>query len=176
MELLPGKEVALRVTGMISDKYQVHGYAVAISVKNIFEVDPTGQVDFGGGEYTAAGKLPVEPLRRNREDKYTWWELDRGSYFVEFNETLELAPDELGVLEADERLIRAGATHVATYVRGRVAPLETLLRVETLRVALKQNARISRVRVFKLGGAAALPPPALPSAAEAKTARPRRKK
>jgi hypothetical protein len=154
MELLAGKEVALRVGGMISPKHQVHGYAVALSVKNVYAVDPTGQVDFGGGEYVAAGKLPVEPMRRNREDKYMWWELDRGSYFVEFNETLELAADEIAVLEPDERLIRAGAAHPPIYLRGRVMPVETLMNVAALRIAIKQNARISRVRVFRMLGAA----------------------
>jgi len=168
MELLAGKDVASRIGGMISPKHQIHGYAVALSVKTIYAVDPTGQVDFGGGEYMAAGKLPVEAMRRNREDKYTWWELDRGGYFIEFNETLELAADEIAVLEPDERLIRAGASHPPIYLRGRVMPVETLLSVDASRVAIKQNARISRVRVFRLAGnqvAAAAPGPS-PAAAE----------
>jgi hypothetical protein len=165
MELLAGKDVALRVSGLISPKHQIYGYAVSMSVKNVFAVDPMGQVDFGGGEYVAAGKVPVGPQRRNREDKYTWWELDRGGYFIEFNEALELAPDELAVLEPDERLIRAGASHVPIYLRGRVAPVETLLRVDALRVAIKQNARISRVRIFRLL-------PGLPGAIAAATASP----
>jgi hypothetical protein len=38
-------------------------------------------------------------------------------------------------------------------VRGRVSPIETLLHVDVMGVGLKQNARISRVRVFKLPGA-----------------------
>jgi hypothetical protein len=42
-------------------------------------------------------------------------------------------------------------------VRGRVAPIETLLHVDVMGVSLKQNARISRVRVFKLPGAPAIP-------------------
>ncbi|MBI1738748.1 MAG: hypothetical protein HYR58_05820, partial [Acidobacteria bacterium] len=91
MEPLSGKEAATRVTGMISAKHQVHGYAVGLSVKNVFALDPTGRVDFGGGEYMPAGRIAVTPLRPNPEDKYQWWELGRGCYFVEFNETLELA-------------------------------------------------------------------------------------
>jgi deoxycytidine triphosphate deaminase len=155
MELLAGKDAAARVSGMISAKHQVHGYAVGLSVRNIYAIDPTGQVDFGGGEYVAAAKVPMEAQRRSREDKYTWWELDRGGYFVEFNEALELAPDEMAILEPDERLIRAGASHPAILLRGRVAPIETLLRVDALRISIKQNARIARVRVFRIGAAAA---------------------
>jgi deoxycytidine triphosphate deaminase len=156
MEPLSGKETASRVTGIISPKHQVHGYSVDLTVKNVFAVDPTGRVDFGGGEYTPAGRIAVSPLRRNPEDKYLWWDLGKASYFVEYNETLDLAPDELGMIEPDERLLRAGASHVPISVRGRVSPVETLLNVEIMGVMLKQNARISRVRVYKLPGAHAM--------------------
>ena len=173
MEPVPGKEIAPRVTGMISPKHQVHGFTVDLTVKNIASVDPTGRVDFGGSEYTAAGKLPIAAQRRNMEDKYLWWDLGRGSYFIEFNETVELTPDEFGYLEPDDRLIRAGATHAPLYLRGRVAPLETLLTVDAVRLQIKQNARIARVRVFRVGAASAK---AAPTAAAKAAAKPARKK
>jgi hypothetical protein len=159
MEPLTGKEAANRVTGIISAKYQVHGFAVGLTVKNIYAVDPIGRVDFGGGEYLPAGKIAVTPLRRNPEDKYTWWELGKGCFFIEYNETLELAPDEMGLLEPDDRLLRAGASHASNFLRGRIAPLETLLHVDTMSVMIKQNARISRLRVFKMasGGVVVTP-------------------
>jgi len=164
MEPLSGKEAASRVTGMISAKHQVHGYSVDLTVKNIFALDPTGRVDFGGGEYMPAGRMTVAPLRRNPEDKYQWWELGRGAYFVEFNETLELAPDEMALLEPDERLLRAGASHTSNFLRGRIAPVEALLQVEALTMLVKQNARFSRLRIFKMAAGSmmvtAIPKPA----------------
>jgi deoxycytidine triphosphate deaminase len=153
MEPISGKDAAARVAGMISPKHQVHGFSVNLSVKEVYAVDPVGQVDFGGGEYRAAGRLPVIALQRSREDKYKWWELDRGSYFVEFNETLDLAPDEIAVIEPDDRLLRAGATHTPLFVRGRIAPVEALLSVQALRISIKQNARVSRIRVFRIAAA-----------------------
>ena len=151
MDLITGKLAAARVQGILHAKYQVHGYSVSLTAKNIYEVDPTGQVDYGGGEYVAAGRLRVEPTRRRPEESYPWWNLGRGSYFVEFNEILELAEDEVGIFEPDERLLRAGASHPAVFLRGRIAPVETLLDVGALRIELKQNARISRLRLFKMG-------------------------
>ena len=173
MEPVPGKEIASRVSGMISPKHQVHGFTVDLTVKNIASVDPTGRVDFGGSEYTPAGKLPIAAQRRNIEDKYHWWDLGRGSYFVEFNETVEFAPDEFGYLEPDDRLIRAGATHAPFYLRGRVAPIETLLTVDAVRLQVKQNARIARVRVFRAGSAAA---PSAPPGKPVKAGKPARRK
>lgn len=151
MEPMHGKDIAPRVSGMISPKHQVHGYTVDLTVKSVYSIDPVGCVDFGGSEYSPAGKMPIAAQRRNLEDKYHWWDLGRGSYFVEFNETVELAPDEFGYLEPDDRLIRAGATHAPFYLRGRVAPIETLLTVDAVRLQIKQNARVARIRVFRAG-------------------------
>lgn len=149
MELVTGKEIATRISGLISAKHQIHAYTVDVTVKTIHSVDPTGRVDFGGSEYTPAGKMPLAAQRYNLEDKYLWWELGRGSYFVEFNEAVELTPEEFGYLEADDRLIRAGATLAPLYLRGRAVPLETLLTLEAVRLQVKQNARIARIRIFR---------------------------
>ena len=150
MDLLPGKAAANRVAGMINAKYQVHGYSVDLTARSVSSVDPVGQLDFAGSEYTPAGRIAITTRRRRPEDRYEWWDLGRGCYFVEFNETLELAEDEIALLEPDERLLRVGAAHVPMFLRGRIAPIETLLHVEALRLEVKQNARISRLRVFRL--------------------------
>jgi deoxycytidine triphosphate deaminase len=153
MELLTGRESAARVQGIIVPKYQVHGHSVDLTARQLYAIDPTGKVDFGGGEYEAAGRAPVGAVRRHPEDRYSWWEVTRGSYFVEFNETLELAPDEVALIEPHERLLRAGASHAAVFLRGHIAPLQALLYVNALHLQIKQNARVSRLLVFHLEGA-----------------------
>ncbi len=181
MELLPGKHAATRVAGILNPKYQVHGYSVHLTVRNIYSVDPVGQLDFGGQEYVPAGKLAIATHSRRPEDRYQWWDLGRGCYFVEFNETLELAEDEIALLEPHERLLRAGAAHVPMFLRGRVAPIEALFQVEALRLEIKQNARISRLRVLRLhpptevAGAPAVRAKKTPRKS-ARTRKPRKKK
>ena len=170
MQPLSGKEISARVSGMVSPKHQVHGYAVDLTVRRVSVVDPTGRVDFGGSEYVPAGRIEVAAVRRNPDDKYLWWELSRGAYFLEFNESLDLAADEMGVIEPDDRLLRAGASHAALYVRGKQAPVEMLLEVNVTRLMIKQNARVSRVRAFRFDGRGAA------SAAPAKPAAPAKKK
>ncbi len=149
MQLMPGKHAATRLAGTLNPKYQVHGYFVNLTVRNVSALDPVGQVDFGGSDYAPAARIAL-PTHRRAEDRYEWWDLSQGCYFVEFNETLELPENEIALLEPDERLLRAGASHPAMFLRGRVAPVETLLHVQTPRLLVKQNARISRVRVFRL--------------------------
>ena len=149
MELLPGRETVRRVSGLINAKYQVHRYSVHLTVRDIYALDPVGQVDFGGSEYAPAGKTAMGTVRRSAEDRYEWWDLSRGRYQVEFNESLELAEDELGILEPEDRLLRAGGSHVTTSLRGHIETLEVPLVVETLRIQIKKNARISRLRLFR---------------------------
>ncbi len=150
MQLLSGKAAAERVSGILHPKYQVHGYSVHLTARQIFSLEPTGQIDFGGSEYSAAKRVGVAPQRLRQEDRYQWWELDRGCYFVECNETLDLAEDEIALIEPDDRLLRAGASHAASFVRGRLAPVELLLEVGAPRLRVKENARLSRVRLFRI--------------------------
>ena len=107
-----------RIRGIIQEKYQVHRYSVDLTVKSISQLDPVGQVDFGGGEYRAAGQIRIASSRLRPEDRYEWWDLERGCYAVAYNETLELADDEMALLEPDTRLLRAGGTHTLTFFRG----------------------------------------------------------
>jgi len=152
MELLTGKQAASRIQGILSAKYQVHGYWVDLTIRGVSGVDPVGRLDFGGGEYMPAGQLTIAPKRLRPEDNYQWWELERGCYIIEFNETLELADNEIALLEPDPRTLRTGATHVPVFLRGRVAPMDTLFDVQAQHLTMKQNARVSRLRVFQLGG------------------------
>lgn len=150
MQLLPGKDAAEHIDGMIHPKYQVHGFSVHLTVRKIYAADPAGRLDFGGGEYAPAGRVEIVPVRLRAEDNYLWWELDKDTYFVECNETITLATDEIAMIEPEDRLLRAGAWHAPLSVRGKVGPIELLLTVGVLQLRVKENARIARVRLFRI--------------------------
>ncbi|MFQ5694956.1 MAG: hypothetical protein ACE5HB_03115 [Terriglobia bacterium] len=176
MQLLPGKEGVKRVTSLISEKHQVHAYAVELTAKQICNLNPTGQVDFGGSEYIAAEPRPVPTHKKHSQDRYQWWSLAHGAYLVEFNEVISLAPNEIALLEPHERLLRAGATHAVQFLRGYSDPLSTLLNVVAARMEIKQNARIATLRVYRLPG---LKPPlgvAKTKSAKKKSAKKKRKR
>jgi hypothetical protein len=151
MQLLSGKDTADYISGIIHAKYQVHGFSVHLTVKTIHAIDPTGKLDFGGGEYSPAGKIPLEAHPLRPDDNYRWWELDKEAYFVECNESLNLAPDQIALIEPEDRLLRAGAWHSPIFVRGQVNPIELLLTVGVAQLRVKENARIARVRLFNIG-------------------------
>ena len=150
MQLLAGKDAADHNAGIIHPKYQVHGFSVHLTVRKIWAIDPAGKLDFGGGEYVPAGRVELAPRQLRPEDNYLWWELDRESYFVECNETISLASDQIALIEPEDRLLRAGGWHVPLFVRGHVDPVELLLTVGILQLRVKENARIARVRLFRI--------------------------
>jgi len=150
MEILTGKEAAAHISGILHAQYQVHGFSVHLTVRKISSLDPTGQIDFGGGEYVAATRRDLSPHEVRPEDKYKWWDLGRGSYFIECNETLHLAADEIALIEPEDRLLRAGGWHVPLFVRGHVDPVELMLEVGVARLRVKENARLARVRLFRI--------------------------
>src|SRR6266478_2115386 len=152
MQILPGKLAAARIAGILHPKYQVHGYSIDLTARKIFSIDPTGQIDFGGSEYIAAGRIEIAPQRMRQEDSYQWWDLAGGSYFVECNESIDLAENEIALIEPDDRLLRAGAWHVPFYVRGRVIPVQLLLEVGAGRLRVKEYARLARFRLFRITG------------------------
>lgn len=150
MQLLSGKDTAVHITGIIHPKYQVHGFSVHLTVRKIYAIDPAGKLDFGGGEYAPAGRVELTPNQLRQEDNYRWWDLSRESYFVECNEMLSLAPDQMALIEPEDRLLRAGAWHVPLFVRGQLDPVELLLTVGVAQLRVKENARIARVRLFRV--------------------------
>jgi hypothetical protein len=150
MQLLSGKDAANHIAGIIHPKYQVHGFSVHLTARKICAIDPAGKLDFGGGEYVPAGRVEIAPRQLRPEDNYLWWELDRETYFVECNETISLASDQIALIEPEDRLLRAGAWHVPLFVRGHVDPVELLLTVGVLQLRVKENARIARVRLFRI--------------------------
>ena len=157
MQLLSGKAAAAHITGILHPKYQVHGFSVHLTARTISSLDSTGQVDFGGGEYVAAGRMEIAPQQLRLEDKYLWWDLSQGSYFIQCNEALRLGPNEIALIEPEDRLLRAGAWHVPLFVRGHIEPVELLLHVGAARLRVKENARIARVRLFRIEGTKTAP-------------------
>jgi deoxycytidine triphosphate deaminase len=150
MELLSGKDAATHIAGILHPKYQVHGFSVHLTVRKIYALDPVGKLDFGGSEYTPAGRVEIAPHPLRPEDKYLWWDLDRESYFVVCNETLRLAPDQIALVEPEDRLLRAGGWHVPFFLRGHVDPVELLLVVGAKQLRMKENARLAHVRLFHI--------------------------
>lgn len=148
--LLDQSELSTRVKSLVHESTQLHDYQIHLTVSEIERIDPNdrGQLDFGGNERKQSSRHLVDTQKRNEDDKYGWWELDQGQYIVTFNEQIELQQDELGIVTPLPFLLRNGSEHPAAIVQVGQQPT-VMLSAGTRGVSIKENARISALRVWR---------------------------
>ena len=144
---IPGFEAADRIRNLIHKDTQTEENKVYLTVKQIYSLDKKGSLDFGGSELNLAKRKPLLPKKKLTEDKYGWWNLSQGIYLVEFNEQIELREKEIAILESREELLQNGCFHPLRII----TPEEKLsfipLNVGSQGIDIKQNARISVLRI-----------------------------
>jgi deoxycytidine triphosphate deaminase len=150
MRTLDAEATAERTEGLIHLDTQRADRGLDLTVDEVQGLTGSGALDFGGSEFEAAPREPVEPKLAHPEDDYGWWELGAGTYLIRYNEALALEEDETALVFPLDRLRQAGASHEAFVVAGRRDPVETLLRVEDAGCRLKENCRVSRLIVTEV--------------------------
>ncbi|MFB6107259.1 MAG: dCTP deaminase [Haloplanus sp.] len=136
-------DLTTAVEGRLHDETQVHadGVAVDLTVGDVYVVDGSGRVDFGGDELDPATTRPHETRRRSPEDDYAWWHLDGGTYLLEYNESLRA--DDPALLQTRRAVLERGASHPTRVV----TDLPRMpLTVGEGGLRLKENARVSTLR------------------------------
>ncbi|MFC5970828.1 dCTP deaminase [Halomarina salina] len=135
-------DVTSFVDGFVHEETQVGDGSVDLTLASVERVDESGAVDFGGDELADAETTTVEPEHRDEGDEYGWWDLDAGTYLVEYNESVDAA-QSLFVLQPRDELVERGVTHPTLFV-SKVPKIP--LTVPAAGVSLKENARISTLR------------------------------
>lgn len=147
MRILSSDVAAERTERLVHLDTQRADGGLDLTADEIHRLAGPGALDFGGSEFEAAPREPVEPELAHPGDDYGWWELSGGTYLVRYNEALALEENETALVFPLDRLHQAGASHPAFTAHGRRDPLETLLRVGEAGCRLKENCRISRLLV-----------------------------
>jgi hypothetical protein len=135
-------DAATFLEGFVHEETQVRDGAVDLTLATVHRVEEPGAVDFGSDELAAAETSTVDTERRDDADEYGWWDLDAGTYRLEFNETLD-AENSTFCLQPRTELVERGATHPTLFVSELPA---VPLTVPEPGIALKENARISTLR------------------------------
>lgn len=121
--------------------------AAYLTVDRVGKPARKGTLDFGGSEYTEADIEWIEPKKKSNDDKYGWWDLEQGLYHIEFNEGLE--PDgETVILQTWKNALRNGIAHSSEVIEESREKLFAELHVGAGGVGIKENARISEVRIL----------------------------
>ncbi len=135
---------------LISAKKQISHLAIDLTVHKIFRPRKCGQLDFGGSEFQPAEWKVLPPIKESADVSYGWWELSNDVYLVQFNETLQLADKEVGLIQAHPRLIETGCLLTPQLVKSLRKEILLPLVAPKCSVRIKENARIAQIIVLEL--------------------------
>ena len=144
-----GGDILGFISNIIHEKKQVEEYGVFLTIGKIFRFAGKGEIDFGGDEYKKSEAQEINPVKRNVEDKYGWWELPQGEYLIEFNEELQdIFPSaKLVILQPSER-ITVNAVFHPTKVIEKKGKIRAPIYVGEKGINIKENARVSKLIVL----------------------------
>ncbi len=127
--------------GIVHEPTQTEGRGIDLTAAEVYEVTERGQVDFGGGELAPAGLDAHDSEPRAPDDEYEWWDLDAGTYLIEYNESV-VETDTLVTVQTRAELLERGAFHPTL----QVTELPRVpLTVGDAGLSIKQNARVSTI-------------------------------
>ena len=135
------------VTGIIHEGKQLSEdkKELLLTVKRVGRITGGGSLDFGGSEYSEGVIEWIGPRKKSENDDYGWWYLNNGSYWVEYNESIDLPEETLLCFQPWEKAVKAGIVHPSGFMTALIETPATIVTVGDYTVSIKENARISRV-------------------------------
>ncbi|MBD3427266.1 MAG: dCTP deaminase [Candidatus Omnitrophica bacterium] len=150
MRIYSGEESAKLVGDLVSEKHQVKPRSIELTVAAVYQPEKAGEIDFGGSEQKKADSKPLEPEKRSEDDKYGWWNLTEGEYFVEFNETVKVPEGSISFLRPLPRTLEGGGIQPSLiYMEGEEIT-RVPLSVGKTGFNIKENARISSATFLEI--------------------------
>jgi dUTP pyrophosphatase len=118
-----------------------------LTVDEIHEFDGSGSLDFSNGEREIPDTTPIEPVKKNEDDDYGWWNLEPGVYKVVMNEKVDIPNNLVGLAYPRSSLLRMGVTtENAVWDGGYSGGGAFMLKVENPEgVEIKENARLNHI-------------------------------
>ncbi len=147
---LNNKEIEQVWRNLVYAPKQVNNNSLELTIKSIHTFVERGQVDFGGGEYLEAKHKQLDP-ELEKDPKYGWWNLDKGNYLTQYNETID-KPLYLALISPHKRILLTDAFH-PTFIwlpKEKGQPIFTILQVGEKGIRLKENARFSIALTFRV--------------------------
>lgn len=118
-----------------------------LTAGEIYRFKGHGSLDFSNSEREIPETEKVEPVKKDEEDDYGWWQLEPGAYKVVMNETVDIPEHLTAFAYPRSSLLRMGCSiENAVWDAGYTGTGSFLLVVENDQgVDIKQNARVNQL-------------------------------
>jgi hypothetical protein len=139
------------LSGKLHEETQVEEFSVSLTASSVYELQDAGHLDFGGSEFQLGDRTEIEPVKRNEDDDYGWWDLSGGSWILELNENVTYSEEFTGVLQPHDHLTWNGATHPTLWLTSDDSDARLLLplQVPSSGLKIKENARVTSLKVSR---------------------------
>ncbi len=123
-----------------------------LTAARVFKFESAGALDFSNKERILPRSSEIIPQKQNPGDKFGWWHLEKGSYKIKTNETVNLPNDLVALAFPRSSLLRMGAfTHHGVWDAGFKGKGEFILVVENpLGLKMKQNSRVTQLIFLRI--------------------------
>lgn len=140
------------VSGFIDLHTQLNPNGFDMTVEAVFDFDGAGALDFSNKERDIPQGREIPPQKRQPNDAFGWWHLEKGVYKVRTNETVQLPLDLVALAYSRSSLLRIGAfTQHAVWDAGFRGKSEFILCVDNEKgLHLKQNARVAQLVFIRM--------------------------
>lgn len=151
MKLLESEEILEQTSDVIHKDTQLHDQHIDLTVAEVHQLTDAGSLDFGGSEFTPAGTEPIEPEKKNPDDKYGWWNLKIDTYKALFNESVEVPDDMIAVITPHIHAEKSGIIINTLYISAEddLDDLSMYFHVPVAGCNIKENARIATLRFLR---------------------------
>lgn len=118
-----------------------------LTIAAIFSFNSAGFLDFSNNERVLPECEELIPQKKSKDDKYGWWNLEKGIYKVRTNEKVTLDNNLIALAFSRTSVLRMGAsTAHGVWDAGFSGRGEFILTVSNpLGINIKQNARIAQL-------------------------------
>lgn len=142
MNLLEANQITNHIENIIHEDTQLHKNSIDLTVNEIHKFTKAGSLDFGGNEFKAAETHIVTPQKKNKDDKYGWWNLEQGRYKCLFNEVVS-GENGLSVISLHEHAKKAGLMANTALILQKSEPLSLTVDIPETGCKIKENARLA---------------------------------
>lgn len=122
------------------------------TVDKIEKYQESGKLDFSNAEREIPESKEIKPVKKNKNDDYGWWDLEKGVYKIKTNERVNIPDNLIGYAFPRSSLLRMGATiENGVWDTGYSGKSTFMLIVENPEgIEIKENARVNHITFMEL--------------------------
>lgn len=139
MNISKSETVLERLEGIIHVPVQKQDKQIDLTLNEIYKISNRGKLDFGGSEFQPSDTEKINPEKKDQDDDYGWWSLDKGIYLIKYNEKITSPPV---YIQPHKRLIRTGSYTTNRMINEKGKVIDLII-VGEKGVDIKENARIA---------------------------------